>query len=382
MSISAAEGQQPDANAGHTAKPALPAQPTDLAADLAPAHTTDLAPVQTAQPTNTPQLPGSRVVGALRVSFLGPFGTFCEQAARQMQAEFAGEAADSVQLLPATGVENALRMVRTGQADRAVVPIENSVEGGVNATLDTLAHGQPLTIVAETQVPIDFTLICRPDADLELSQLRRIGTHPHAWAQTREWIAQNVGDQVMHIPTTSTAGAAKLLLEDPESGYDAALCSAVSAQTYAGKVLASGIADNPEAKTRFVLVSPPGSIPAPTGADKTTVQVTLPGNEAGALLNMLEQFSARGVNLSRIESRPVGGHFDRYAFSIDLEGHLEEERVKAALVGLHRTCAEVRFLGSYPRADRARTKIQRGTANLDFATARAWLDEVRAGRAV
>ena len=97
---------------------------------------------------------------------------------------------------------------------------------------------------------------------------------------------------------------------------------------------------------------------------------------------MLEQFSARGVNLSRIESRPVGGHFDRYAFSIDLEGHIFEERVKDALMGLHRTCPEVRFLGSYPRADRMRTQIVRGTANLDFATAQAWMEQVVSGRAV
>ncbi|MCI6585256.1 MAG: prephenate dehydratase [Mobiluncus porci] len=328
-------------------------------------------------PTSSPvsPLPGPAVTGSLRIAFLGPFGTFCEQAARQILP------ADA-ELKPATGVESALLMVRTGEADRAVVPIENSVEGGVNATLDTLAHGQPLTIVGEILVPIAFSLMVRPDSDLELNDLQRIGTHSHAWAQTRDWVTANVGPAVSHIPTTSTAEAAKLLMEDPDCGYDAVLCSAVSAVQYGGRVLADGIADNPDAQTRFVLVSPPGSIPAPTGADKTTVQVALPGNESGALLSMLEQFSARGVNLSRIESRPVGGHFDRYAFSIDLEGHVSEERVKAALVGLHRTCPEVRFLGSYPRVDRMRTQIQRGTANVDFATARAWLDEVLAGRAV
>lgn len=317
----------------------------------------------------------SVVTGGLRVAFLGPFGTFCEQAAHEILSPQA-------QLFPANGVESALLMVRTGEADCAVVPIENSVEGGVNATLDTLAHGQPLTIVGEVMIPIAFSLMVRPDSNHELPDISRIGTHSHAWAQTRNWVAGNIGAEVAHIPTTSTAAAAKLLMEDPDCGYDAALCSAVSASCYQGKILAEGIADNPLAKTRFVLVSPPGMIPAPTGADKTTVQVTLPGNESGALLSMLEQFSARGVNLCRIESRPVGGQFERYAFSIDMEGHASEERVKAALLGLHRTCSEVRFLGSYPRADRARTQIQRGTANVDFATSRAWLDEVLAGRAV
>lgn len=325
--------------------------------------------------TGIPAVPGSVLAGALRVTFLGPFGTFCEQAAREILPP-------DTSMIPANSVESALLMVRTGQADRAVVPIENSVEGGVNATLDTLAHGQPLTIVGEVMVPIAFSLVVRPDSGLELSDLARVGTHSHAWAQTRKWVAENLGAEVAHIPTTSTAGAAKLLMEDSDCGYEAALCSAVSASQYQARVLASGIADNPLARTRFVLVSPPGTVPPATGADKTTVQVTLPSNESGALLSMLEQFSTRGVNLCRIESRPVGGQFERYAFSIDMEGHVSEERVKAALLGLHRTCSEVRFLGSYPRADRARTQIQRGTANVDFATSRAWLDEVLAGRAV
>lgn len=319
-------------------------------------------------------LPESELNDCLRVSFLGPFGTFSEQAARQITPPDAT-------LIPAAGVESALHMVRTGRVDRAVVPIENSVEGGVNATLDALAHGQPLTIVGEVLVPIAFTLVVRADSGLQLGQIKRIGTHPHAWAQTRGWVEQHIGE-VTHLPTASTAAAAKLLMEDVSCGYDAALCSKVSASTYGGKTLAEGIADDNCAQTRFVLVSPPGAIPPVTGADKTTVQVTLPDNESGALLTMLEQFSARGVNLSRIESRPVGGHFDRYAFSIDIEGHIFEQRLKDALIGLHRTCPEVRFLGSYPRADRMRTEILPGTADQDFITAQAWIEQVVSGRTV
>lgn len=335
----------------------------------------DVSSVTATTPTlNTANEPNQPPQNGLRVAFLGPFGTFSEQAAHQFISPV-----DT--LLPATGVESALQMVRSGAADRAVVPIENSVEGGVNATLDTLAHGQALTIVAETLVPIAFSLMVRPDSGLELPQVKRIGTHPHAWAQTRSWIESHIGD-VTHIPTTSTAAAAKLLIEDPACGYDAALCSAISARSYGGTVLATGIADDVTARTRFVLVSPPGEIPPATGADKTTVQVTLPGNESGALLAMLEQFSSRGVNLSRIESRPVGGNFDRYAFSMDLEGHIFESRVKDALLGLHRTCPEVRFLGSYPRVDRAPTQILPGTTEQDFLTARSWLDGVLSGHAV
>lgn len=314
-----------------------------------------------------------------RISFLGPFGTFCQQATQQI---LVGIGQENAELLPASGVPQALAMVRSGQADKAVVPIENSVEGGVNATLDSLAHGQPLTIVGETLVPITFALVVRPGSGVQLGDIQRISTHPHAWAQCRGWVAENIGLEVEHIPATSTAGAAKVLADDENCGFEAALCSLPSAERYELEILAQGVADNPQAQTRFVLVSPPGQIPEPTGADKTTVQVTLPDNQAGALLSMLEQFSARGVNLSRIESRPVGGAFQRYAFSIDLEGHVFEERVKAALVGLHRTCPEVRFIGSYPRADRVRHKITRGTSNADFATARAWLGEVVKGRAV
>ena len=121
--------------------------------------------------------------------------------------------------------------------------------------------------------------------------------------------------------------------------------------SYGLQALYQDVADNPGAVTRFVLVSRPGSLPAPTGADKTTIQVALPVNESGALLTMLEQFAVRGVDLSRIESRPSGDGLGNYEFSIDIVGHVSEERVQAALVGLHRHSPWVRFMGSYPRID-------------------------------
>ena len=122
-----------------------------------------------------------------------------------------------------------------------------------------------------------------------------------------------------------------------------------------------------------VVVGRPGPVPQPTGADKTTLMVHLPDNEAGALLHMLDQFAVRGVNLSRIESRPIGDSLGRYSFSIDLEGHLAEERVQATLSGLHRVCPVVRFLGSYPRWDRRSAHLAPGTHDGDFVAAREWV---------
>lgn len=318
-----------------------------------------------------PQAPAAPQAGApLRIAFLGPFGTFTEQAVRQVASP------DAV-LLPMTSAPQALAAVRNGQADRAVVPIENSIEGGVNATLDALAHGQPLVIVGEMHVSVVFQLAVRPGTTPE--QVRRIGTHPHAWAQCRGWVESTFPGAV-HVPATSTAAAAQLLSQG-EAGFDAALCNAVSVSSYGLQALYQDVADNPGAVTRFVLVSRPGSLPAPTGADKTTIQVALPVNESGALLTMLEQFAVRGVDLSRIESRPSGDGLGNYEFSIDIVGHVSEERVQAALVGLHRHSPWVRFMGSYPRIDGVANVPAVGTSDDAFRSARNWVEGLLAGRA-
>ena len=163
-------------------------------------------------------------------------------------------------------------------------------------------------------------------------------------------------------------------------GFQAVLCNPLAAEHYGLEVIAGGVADNPDAVTRFVKITRPGRVSEPTGADKTTLMVQLPHDRAGALLGMLEQFSARGVNLSRIESRPAGDSLGRYRFSIDVEGHIREERVQAAFIGLHRTCPQVRFLGSYPRLDARPTTVLAGTSDKDFVVARAWVADVLEGR--
>ncbi|MCM3661258.1 prephenate dehydratase [Georgenia satyanarayanai] len=308
-----------------------------------------------------------------RYTYLGPEGTFTEAALRA----FVGT--EHVRTHPSTDVVSALDAVRGGRADFAVVPMENSVEGGVNVTLDTLASSpEPLVIVGEVVVPVAFVLAVVPGTTLD--QVRRVSTHPHAWAQCRGWVGREL-DGAVHVPATSTAAAAAILADGGrEAGFDAALCSALSAERYGLEALAEGVADNPHAVTRFVVVSRPGVLPEPTGADKTTLMAHLPDNEAGALLDMLEQFAVRGVNLSRIESRPIGDSLGRYSFSMDLEGHVAEERVAAALIGLHRVCPLVRFMGSYPRWDRVAPHVAPGTHDADFVAARAWVERVRTGQ--
>ncbi len=324
-------------------------------------------------PTN---LPGPAPKGEkMKIAFLGPFGTFTEQALWQV-------APAGAELLPVSSPGQALELVRRGEADRAVVPIENSIEGGVNATIDALSRGNGLHIVSEMLVPIGFTLAALPGTKLE--DVRRVGTHPHAWAQTRNWAADTLTDAT-HVPTTSTAAAAKLLGEladsDEELPFDAAFCNATSVERYGLVPLAEGVADNPSAVTRFIMAANPGGLPPATGADKTTISVQLPADEAGSLLMMLEQFSVRGVNLSRIESRPSGDGLGRYSFSIDIAGHAEEARVQEALAGLHRTCPQVLFLGSYPRVDGQRTDVREGTQDEAFTEARTWVADVLGSRA-
>jgi prephenate dehydratase len=151
----------------------------------------------------------------------------------------------------------------------------------------------------------------------------------------------------------------------------------LAADHYRLETLATGIGDNPDAVTRFVLVTPPAAPPPPTGADKTSLVAFIRDDHPGALLEILEQFATRGVNLTRIESRPTGNGMGRYCFAVDCEGHVADARVGEALMGLRRVCADVRFLGSYPRADGTTASVGRGTSNADFADAEAWLAHLR-----
>jgi prephenate dehydratase len=157
---------------------------------------------------------------------------------------------------------------------------------------------------------------------------------------------------------------------------EAAIAPPGIAKHYDVEVLAENVGDNPNAQTRFVLVSKTADLPEPTGHDKTSLIIELPDDRAGALLDMLEQFSTRGVNLSLIQSRPIGDKFGRYRFVIDADGHARDERMSDALLGLRRFSPKVIFLGSYPRADRAPIEHEDRYADQVFVDARAWLDGI------
>lgn len=300
--------------------------------------------------------------------YLGPAGTFTQMALQQWgMPEGATER-------PFGSVDAALKALREGEITAAMVPIENSVEGGVSATLDALAQGEPLVVVAEVLVPITFVLAARPGVSLD--QVARIGTHSHAWAQVRRFVAEQLPD-VTYVPTLSTASAAELLASDPDPSFDAAVCAPVAASDNGLAVLASDIGDMKHAVTRFVLAARPGAMPERTGADKTTVVLFQHHDRPGALLELLEQFAVRGINLTRLESRPTGESMGSYCFSVDFEGHVLDERVGEALIGLKRVCLGVRFLGSYPRADQVEVRVPPDISDEAFAEARSWLDTIR-----
>ncbi|RBY84091.1 prephenate dehydratase [Blastococcus sp. TF02A-30] len=303
-----------------------------------------------------------------RFAYLGPEGTFAEAALSSAVAT--GEGTRT----PRPGVPAVLAAVRSGEADAALVPLENSVEGSVPATMDGLADGDPLVITREVFLPVAFALAVRPGT--ELGAVRSVASHPHALAQTARRLAELLPGTTP-LPTTSTAAAAEAVAAGE---VDAAVCAAIAAERYGLECLEQDIADTPGAVTRFVLVAPPGELPAPTGNDKTSL-VAVVTDRTGALLDVLREFAVRGISLTRIESRPLRERLWVYSFSLDCEGHVADARVGEALAALHRVCEEVRFLGSYPRADgRENRVVPAESGDASFAEAEAWLARVRAGR--
>jgi len=302
-----------------------------------------------------------------RIGFLGPRGTFSEAALRAMSVS------EGAELIPVSSVTQALAAVRSGELPMALVPIENSSEGQVSTTLDELAMGEPLCIVDEYAHPVQFALLARPGTSL--ADVRRVATHPAAEAQCRLWMHANlVGHTV--IPATSTAGAAAALSDD--AAFDAAIAPAIAAEYYGLEVLADDIGDSSRGTTRFVLVTQPGPPPAPSGSDKTSLVLFMRENHSGALLEILTELAVRGVNLTRIESRPTKRALGDYFFVVDAEGHVLDARLGEAMTGLHRVCSAIRYLGSYPRHDGAAPQTKAWTENTEFLAANEWLERVRA----
>ena len=274
---------------------------------------------------------------SIKYAYLGPAGTFTEAALLKI-------AASDDQLIAYANVTAALDAVRNGEANKALVPIENSVEGVVARTLDELASGVPLVITAETTLPVTFSLMTLENKDPK--DIKSIATHPHAESQCRSYIAKNYPNAQV-IETASTAAAAKGL---SKGDYDAAIGAAIAAKNYQLKIIAEDIGDNTNAVTRFVVVEKPGKSPSATGKDRTSLAVFIAIDHAGALLEILNEFAKHEVNLSFIQSRPTGSQLGHYHFIIDAEGHIDDQPVAAALAGLKEICEDIRFLGSYPQA--------------------------------
>ena len=270
-------------------------------------------------------------------AYLGPAGTFTESA-------LLGITTLKDQLVPYANVTSALEAVRTNEAEFALVPIENSVEGVVARTLDELATGTALEIVAETTISVSFAMMTLPNQVAQ--EIGRIATHPHAESQCRAYIAREFPNAEI-IATPSTAAAAEGL---KEGGWDAAIAAAIAAEKYGLRIVAENIGDNEAAVTRFVLARKPGVVPSPTGNDRTSLVAYIDIDHAGALLEILTEFAKFGVNLTFIQSRPTGRELGHYHFIIDVEGHQSDGPVAQSIQGLRSICEDIRVLGSYPRA--------------------------------
>jgi prephenate dehydratase len=284
-----------------------------------------------------------------RWAYLGPEGTFTEQAARAL----AGRA--PVRLDPVGTVSLALDEVRSGRADAACAAMESSVEGAVPVTQDELTHGDPLLITAETYVPITFDLLVRPGT--ELTAIRSVGAHPHGHAQIRPWLARTLPAADAVMTASNAAGAAAVAAGE----LDAAAAAPVAGVRYGLTSLVPNIGAVQDAVTRFVLIRRPGRPSEPTGNDRTSLVLSV-GNHPGSLLAVLAEFASRGINLTRLESRPTRSKLGIYYFLVDADGHLADPAMADVVAALIRRQALLRWLGSYPRA----SGVNDPTA--DFAT--------------
>ena len=281
----------------------------------------------------------------MRLGYLGPAGTFSEEAVR------AAVAGDGAELVPFPSIHQAVMAVQERAIDRALVPIENSLEGGVSATLDALAlDARDVAIVGETVLAIRNCLIARTELDLEA--IRTVVSHPQPLGQCAGFLRRSVPNAAVRA-TTSTADAIREVASTDAPW--AALGPRSAAALYGCLVLREAVDDDPDNATRFVWLAPAGTAPdagPPEGtAWKTSVVFAGAGDRSpGWLVRCLSEFAFRGVNLTRIESRPRKGPLGHYVFHVDMEGRAEDAPVAEAIAGLGAHCEEVRMLGSYPAA--------------------------------
>ncbi len=302
----------------------------------------------------------------LRVAFFGPFGTFTEQALRTQSDLASGE------LLPMRTVPDVLDAVTNGDVDLGFVPIENSIEGMVNFTLDALAFDHDLVITRE--VVLDIHLCLAAPAGTELADITDVMSIPVATAQCHRFLREHLPNAAIRA-ATSTAGAAKSVAEDPTPGL-AAIAPRVAAELYGLEVLASDIEDESGNQTRFVVVSRDGA-PTATGHDRTGLVVFQRADEPGSLISILQEFAARRINLSNLISRPIKhGGLGEYCFIILAEGHVDDDLMADTMRSLHAKQASVKWFGSWPRADGAAHDV-RASADERWREADDWIEAIR-----
>jgi prephenate dehydratase len=301
-----------------------------------------------------------------RIAYLGPEGTFTETALIQMSSAGTIPDAGPIEPIALDGTAAALQAVRDGGADLACVPIENSIDGSILPTLDGLATGSPLQVFAELTLDVAFSIAVRPG--VAAADVRTIAAFPVAAAQVRRWLAEQL-PAARIVPANSNAAAA---IDVTEGRADAGVTTTLAARRYGLSELAAGVVDEPNARTRFVLVGPPGAPPVRTGADRTSVVLWL-DNVPGALVSALIEVGIRDIDLTLLESRPIRREPGTYMFFLDCVGHIDDIAVAEALKALHRRCADVRYLGSWP------TGSASGAVPPEMDEASRWLERLRDG---
>ncbi|MDA8057070.1 MAG: prephenate dehydratase [Actinomycetota bacterium] len=305
----------------------------------------------------------------LRIGFLGPTGTFTEEALLT-QADYARaelvELASLAEVLDATG---------RGDIDLGFLPIENAIEGTVRDTLDSLVFESDLLIQREVELDIHLHLMARPGCSLD--DVREVASMPVATAQCRKFLAATLPKATL-VATTSTAEAARRVGTEGDalaSGATAAIAPRLAADLYGLHILAEDVEDHPGNKTRFVAVATRG-VPTPTGHDRTTIVCFQHADRPGSLHGIVGQFAARNINLTKVESRPTKRALGDYCFVFDLDGHVADEVVADCLRALHAEQADVKFLGSYPAAGEA-GPARRREVGAAWREAEAWMDGIR-----
>ncbi|MFA6308756.1 MAG: prephenate dehydratase [Clostridia bacterium] len=271
----------------------------------------------------------------MKIGFLGPRGTFSEEALRKYT-----ERLKEYEVCEYTTIPDLIMAVENKEIDEAIAPIENSLEGGVNSTLDLLAAVEDILIKAEVAIDIRENLLAKKGTKTE--DIRMILSHPQPIGQCRQYINDNFPDATIKI-VYSTAGAAEEVASSKENC--AAIGAALAAEVYGLEILAAGIQDGFNNTTRFVVISHNDS--GPTGNDKTSI-VFSTEDKPGSLYSILDIFNLWDINMTKIESRPAKNQLGRYIFFVDIEGHIEDDNIRDALTMIQRKTSFYRFLGSYP----------------------------------